>query len=93
MSSFFSHRNLICTLHLHSLCVCLHVWMCLNVCLINFQDINPPSSARISDMLKPVKPPFLPPPSFALDAPVHARRYGSNWRTHKSLVDDRTVVS
>ncbi|KAK7478206.1 hypothetical protein BaRGS_00030567 [Batillaria attramentaria] len=56
-------------------------------------DINPPHSAQSSETLKPVKPPFLPPPSFALDGPEHSRRYSSNWRTYKSVNDDRTISS
>ncbi|CAG2192383.1 ANKS6 [Mytilus edulis] len=47
-------------------------------------DINPPSSNMSNDTLKPVIPPFLPPPSFALDTagstrkPVSARGPGSS---------------
>ncbi|XP_076113412.1 uncharacterized protein LOC143081062 [Mytilus galloprovincialis] len=47
-------------------------------------DINPPSSNMSNDTLKPVTPPFLPPPSFALDTvgstrkPVSARGPGSS---------------
>ena len=65
--------------------------MSASVC--SLQDINPPNSAQCSETLKPVKPPFLPPPSFALDGPEHSRRYSSNWRTYKSMTDDRTIVS
>ncbi|VDI04228.1 Hypothetical predicted protein [Mytilus galloprovincialis] len=47
-------------------------------------DINPPSSNMSNDTLKPIIPPFLPPPSFALDTvgstrkPVSARGPGSS---------------
>ncbi|XP_076469826.1 ankyrin repeat and SAM domain-containing protein 6-like isoform X2 [Babylonia areolata] len=51
-------------------------------------DINPPNSAQSSETLKPVKPPFLPPPTFALDGPEHAHRFSTNWRTYKAMTDD-----
>ncbi|XP_070198698.1 ankyrin repeat and SAM domain-containing protein 6-like isoform X1 [Littorina saxatilis] len=56
-------------------------------------DINPPNSMQCNETLKPVKPPFLPPPSFALDGPEHSRRFSSNWRTYKSMADDRGLAT
>ncbi|KAK7497632.1 hypothetical protein BaRGS_00011027 [Batillaria attramentaria] len=44
-------------------------------------DINPPHSAQSSETLKPVKPPFLPPPSFALDGPEHSDATASSDRS------------
>ncbi|KAJ8302584.1 hypothetical protein KUTeg_018980 [Tegillarca granosa] len=37
-------------------------------------DLNPVSSTLKSETLKPVIPPFLPQPSFALDGPNHPRK-------------------
>jgi hypothetical protein len=52
------------------------------------QDVNPPHSAQCSETLKPVKPPFLPPPSFALDG-EQSPRYSPHWRNY----NDHTMVT
>ncbi|KAK6185430.1 hypothetical protein SNE40_007668 [Patella caerulea] len=53
-------------------------------------DINPPHSNLSSETLKPVIPPFLPPPSFALDTSEYARR--NEWQTPKSVDNDQTLT-
>ncbi|CAL1532319.1 unnamed protein product, partial [Lymnaea stagnalis] len=47
-------------------------------------EINSPHSAMSSETLKPVIPPFLPTPSFALDNSDHSHRLTSNFRAYKT---------
>ncbi|KAI8759258.1 ankyrin repeat and SAM domain-containing protein 6 [Biomphalaria glabrata] len=47
-------------------------------------EISSPHTAMSSDTLKPVIPPFLPTPSFALDNSDHSHRLTSNFRAYKS---------
>ncbi|GFS05851.1 ankyrin repeat and SAM domain-containing protein 6 [Elysia marginata] len=51
------------------------------------QDIKSPHSAMSTETLKPVIPPFLPTPSFALDNSDHTHRLVSNFRAFKNVED------
>ncbi|KAL4234976.1 Ankyrin repeat and SAM domain-containing protein 6 [Mactra antiquata] len=56
-------------------------------------DINPPHSTLSSDTLKPVIPPFLPPPSFDLDSPAkHWRGLNSRAKTSISGMDSNNTI-
>ncbi|XP_041375795.1 ankyrin repeat and SAM domain-containing protein 6-like isoform X2 [Gigantopelta aegis] len=50
-------------------------------------DINPPHSTLANETLKPVIPPFLPPPTFALDGTDQSRKM-YNWQNLKSSDED-----
>ncbi|RUS71201.1 hypothetical protein EGW08_021037 [Elysia chlorotica] len=50
-------------------------------------DIKSPHSTMSSETLKPVIPPFLPTPSFALDNSDHTHRLASNFRAFKNVED------
>ncbi|XP_053402711.1 ankyrin repeat and SAM domain-containing protein 6-like [Mercenaria mercenaria] len=57
-------------------------------------DINPPHSNMTSDTLKPVIPPFLPPPSFDLDSPSrHWRGLGVRSKTTMTGIDSSSSLS
>ncbi|XP_052232816.1 ankyrin repeat and SAM domain-containing protein 6-like [Dreissena polymorpha] len=57
-------------------------------------DINPPHSNVSSDTLKPVIPPFLPPPSFDLDSPGRPwRGLGGRAKTTMTGLDGNSSVS
>lgn len=50
-------------------------------------DIKSPHSSLSTETLKPVIPPFLPTPSFALDNSDHTQRLSSNFRIFKNMED------
>lgn len=57
-------------------------------------DINPPHSNMSSDTLKPVIPPFLPPPSFDLDSPSRPwRGMGGRSKTTMTGMDSSGSLS
>ncbi|XP_060596303.1 ankyrin repeat and SAM domain-containing protein 6-like, partial [Ruditapes philippinarum] len=58
-------------------------------------DINPPhSNMTTSDTLKPVIPPFLPPPSFDLDSPSRPwRGLGGRSKTTMTGIDSNSTLS
>ena len=61
--------------------------------LLIFQDINPPHSNMTSDTLKPVIPPFLPPPSFDLDSPSRPwRGLGGRSKTTMTGIDSSSTL-
>ena len=58
-----------------------------------FQDINPPHSNMTSDTLKPVIPPFLPQPTFALDSTDrHWKGLGGRSKTTMTGLDNGTTM-
>lgn len=69
------------------------LWCELSPLVNSSQDINPPHSNMTSDTLKPVIPPFLPPPSFDLDSPSRPwRGLGGRSKTTMTGMDSSSSL-